>query len=231
LSASVISASKNVKASLDVPNLNAIILTNGLLRCNEFIRLQALAELAPLYHGPNQSVADSVEGRLEKSLKFEHRIEDTRSVRTVELRDTNVLLKGLKIDIVMSVAAILMGVSAIGLLSLLGMWNKLAYDFQVGNNQLMRVTVEGMGTDWVEAKSLDGKFRTTMGVDEFFSKCRNHPVIIQDHLRRILMLAVIIFVCAFLPSLSLTSGLREYWVNKKFRRLLALEEPVNAQAI
>jgi len=88
LSASVMSCSPHVKASLSVPYPNAIVLASGLLRCKEFIRFQALAELVTPEASAGPSVADSVERQLERSLRFEHRIQDTRRVRSVELGAT-----------------------------------------------------------------------------------------------------------------------------------------------
>ncbi len=228
LSASVIATSPDVRASLDVQNLNAAVLTSGLLRCKEFIRFQALAEMALPEATPGRSVAGSLEERLEGSLSFEHRIEDTRPVRSLELQETKHLSKQLKRYLLLPVAGLAVA-AALGVVFVLMGWpNRFVYDLKTGNNQPMPVTVEPRRGGLVRVESLDGKLKATMALDEFFSKSREHPVIVEDKSAVVGAVIALAVTYVLLPSLLAGVRFREYWVDKKLRRLLALDGPGDA---
>jgi len=227
LSASVIATSPDVKASLDVQNLNAAVLTSGLLRCKEFIRFQALADMALPEATPGRSVAGSLEERLEGSLSFEHRIEDTRPVRRVDLQASKRLKEVWRESafwgVMLLTAVVTMGIVR----AVVGPPKRFAYDLQIGNNQVARVLVHPSANGSVRAESIDGGFKATMALDEFFSRCKGRPVIVDDRFGFHLILAFFLsFTLAWL--LLSTFLVRDYFANKRIRRLLALDGPGDA---
>ncbi len=227
LSASVTATSPDVNASLNVQSLNAVVLTNGLLRCKEFIRFQALAEVGLPEATPGPSVAGSVEGRLERSLRFEHRIEDTRPVRSVELQVAKRLRESLRPSLFWAVMLLAMIVTLGIAYAVGGLPKTFVYQLQIGNNQVTRVMIHTRRDGSLRAKSLDGGFKATMAPDEFFSKCKGYPVMIDDKLALFMLLGYTLFI-ALAFFLLLGSALRDHWANKRIRRLLALDGPGDA---
>jgi hypothetical protein len=171
---------------------------------------------------------DSSEKRLETSLKFEHRIEDTRSVKTVELRDSRPLGKRPDRYVFMLVAGLDMVVLIIFLGGRLGMRSTFAYDLQTGDGKVVRVTARAL-RDSVKVESLDGKFKATMGAQEFSSRCTNHPVVIENPSEATFFLVGSTFLYIVVPSAVLGFRLREHLANKRLRRLLALDEAGDTQ--
>jgi len=227
LSASVISASSDVKASLAMPNANEIVLTNGLLRCNEFVRFQALAELAPQDQAVGKAGAGSLEERLEKFLKFEHRIEDTRAVRRVELRATKRLGSRVQFYILLLVLGTISSVGVIFLSGPLGLSKRFAYDLQIGTNQTARVTARARGES-VRVSSLDGTYAATLPIAEFNSRLLKPPVIVEDR-SWLSFLAFLIVLYVLVPGLVVSLALRNHFANKKLARLLGLDRPLDTQ--
>ncbi len=138
LNVKVVSASRDVKASLNIDQPSSMVLTSGLLRRNEFIRFQAMAELAPPERGPSQPDAISLEDRLESSMKFDHRIEGTRAVRSLELQGTERSSRRLKLYLGALACVLAAGV----IFAVWGIPSTFVYRLQVRNNETEFVTAD-----------------------------------------------------------------------------------------
>ena len=62
---------------------NSLVFTTGLFRCNEFIRLQAIAE-APIDAAARGKKNGTIEERLDNAISITHRIADTQKVGKLE---------------------------------------------------------------------------------------------------------------------------------------------------
>jgi hypothetical protein len=112
LTAKIISSSPDVKADLYQENKQNIIIKSGLLRCNENIRLQALAEVSPLSSTEKGIKHKSMSSRLEEAIRFSHRIANTRKIEKKEIRDTT-LHSAAENLLYSSVMAIILAVSLV----------------------------------------------------------------------------------------------------------------------
>jgi hypothetical protein len=83
LTAKIVGSSGNVKATIAIQD-NSLVFTTGLFRCNEFIRLQAIAE-TPIDAAAKDKKHETIEDRLEKAISITHRIADTQKVAKLEL--------------------------------------------------------------------------------------------------------------------------------------------------
>jgi len=88
LSATVISKSAEINAEFSGINSNYLTINTSMMRCDEFVRFQALADVK----GQDTNEID----RLEESLTFEHRIQDTQSMRVRTFDDPIRQLKRMK---------------------------------------------------------------------------------------------------------------------------------------
>ncbi len=230
LSASVVTASQNVKASVRVSEPCVITFDNGLLRRNEFIRFQAVAELAVPHSPSGRSVTGSPEESLKNSMKFDHRIEDTDSVKSFELWPTKGFGRRFGLYFTMVGAGlfvmILMGIAA----PKLAFFNAIACDFAVGDSKPMRVIVRDMRTDSVNVRALEGKFAATMTPAEFFARCRGNPMIVRDRTFTVAVIVATSLIYILLPSILICLRLRDYWTNRKLRQLLGLDSTQSVRA-
>ena len=81
LTAKVVSTSENVQASIHMVDDYCIQIKTSLLHCQEYVRVQALAEVPIELPEANESLDES----LMDSISFSHRIEDAGIIAKVEL--------------------------------------------------------------------------------------------------------------------------------------------------
>jgi hypothetical protein len=228
LSASVVTASQSVKASVRISEPGIITFDSGLLRRNEFIRFQGVAELAiPL---PALSAAGSLEEALKNSMRFNHRIEDTDPVESFDLWPEKGISKRFLAYLGMVTAGVIFLITLAVSTPRLGFFNTLACDLRIENNKSTRVIVREMLTDSVRVRALEGSFSARMTTAEFFSKCSGNPTVVRDRSRTVAAFAATSLVYVLLPSVLICFRLRDYLTNRKLRRLLGLEKVKSVSA-
>jgi len=95
LMAKVVSTSPNMEAKLSIESRQRLVVTAGLFRQGEFVRLQALASV-PLGEETGRTRQESPSARLEEALTFSHRIADTRDIDIKKLQDIEDLKRTVK---------------------------------------------------------------------------------------------------------------------------------------
>lgn len=219
LSTSVVSYSPDVKAKVEVVAENALELSGGLFRRKEYVRFQALAEMGP--PSPNGS-KDSAEKRVEKSLTFQHRIQDTRPVKAIELRGTEKLKPRIKREaILLGLAAVV--VAVVSILALHdGIGYVLAYQFDTGRGRAAEVAISGVRVDSVSVRALGGGYRATMPLGEFLSRREGVPTIERDR-TAYLLFAVAPFLYVLALGAPLLLRLREYRTQRRLMQFLGVD--------
>jgi hypothetical protein len=222
LSATVISRSRDVKASVKIVEPRSISFENGLLRRNEFIRFQALADMSN-----KGSDAEEASARREEyfkdSLHFDHRIQDTGSVKSFELLPSRSFVKRYRSLFVFIALGILFLIGYLIFYELHGFPSQLAYDFQVSKDEITRVYIKDIGSKAIKVKSVDGKFSATIPREEFFAKCQKPAVLVPDkyEILRVFIVMAVLYILG--PAVLLAVRMREHRANKRLRRLLGLD--------
>ena len=223
LSATVIEASQDVKARVQLSDPNAITFDTGLFRRNEFIRFQALAQLGNGVQTVEEAVLGHLEDRLKRSIFFDHRIQDTNTIKTLELRAPRTFRRRLRRYLLFTITGTLLVVAMTLSASFLGLWNKLAYDVQLGNGEITRVTVVRLRADSISVRSLDGKYKSTMTIGRFFSLCRGNPLVVRDSKEAAWMIGSTLFFYVFVPCLLIGLQMKSYFREKKLGGLLGVD--------
>jgi hypothetical protein len=223
LSPTIIGTSRGVNASLDQPHDTRLILKASLLRCKEFVRFQALAEVPPAASEERSAPRESSEKRFGSTLRFEHRIQDTQPVRRVVLGELEKTRKRLRLNMVLPGIGLVLVIIMSFFASRTGFFKQLAYQFQREPGKTVSVTVQMTGGPLLSVRSLDGSFRDRLPPQEFFQKCSGAPTVIEDRSGFVLVLCVVTVFYVILPSTIAIASLWQYRSEVRLRRILGAQ--------
>ncbi len=245
LTAKVISTSKDVKASIQIIDEQTLLVTNGLLRCKEFVQFQVLAEV-PVDDGSRKtnetkkpsfteqirmalsthshSKNSTIEQRLDHALKFSHRIEDTRQINTVELKEDERVKKRMKLFAIIPIVGLIACIAISSMYYFKAAPSIFVYSFLSDSTHVIPVMIKSLREKEVRLKSLDDSYDVTLSLDEFFARCKDHPSTTVDTSEAKFELTLLFVVYILLPGALLSLRYREYRFKRRLRLLLSQEE-------
>jgi hypothetical protein len=219
LTAIIVGTSPDVKASVATEE-HRLIFSTGLFRCSEFIRFQSVAEV-PVTAGLHTDTKITV--RLEKAIKIEHRIADTRPVAIIYLpnepagkrRVSRLVTLALTNTAIMVVMCVIFG------FYFGGMPGDLHFLVSGTNMPPTEVSLVPMSDGSVKVNGVNVKYRERLPVTTFFDKY--HPtakVVPAGELK--LMAGMLLFVCA-MPWVTCAAAYRDRRRGNKLRHLLVMD--------
>jgi hypothetical protein len=176
LSPTVISSSRDVTAGISSPKEREVTISFDLLRCNEYIRFQVLAEVPATSADKGSKQNDSLERRFDKALKFDLRIEETQGIRRVPLRNTS-RKPNVWIYRVMFLVGVALAVPSALVTFRSGYYKQLAFHFEQAPGRSTLVTVQPTGSS-LSVRSLDGSYHALMAPNDFLKKCSGSPTVV-----------------------------------------------------
>lgn len=220
LTAKVVSASDNVQADIQVKSDTAFVIRTGLVRCQEHIMIQALAEIPTEF----ADSGDGIDKELARSLRFQHRIEDAGKIYSVELQEEEAAKKRLKMVIIIPIVTILIVCISLGILWFRGVPITLAYTLSTAEGQEVLVSIESIKEGFIEVKGVEKDYEATFPFNEFFDHCLGRPTTIKDFGRNKFALYLLLIGYVFLPLLFLAFRYNRYRKNRSFRIMLSGEK-------
>jgi hypothetical protein len=176
LKAKMLSSSPDVNVNYELPNPQTLLFTWDLLKPNEYFRFYALAEIPAQDNAEKKPVSPST--ALRKNRVISHRISNLHSL---EIGEISVRWRPDRGKIVGWLIPVLGG---IGLIASLFIWpdvlNRVNYQIELNNGSKVVVTMQGKGHDLLILKEVGGHFRDEIKTDEFFTKYRVTPVIVES---------------------------------------------------
>jgi len=214
LTAKVTKTSDNVSVAIEKKDDQTIEIQTGLLRCGEFVRFQALAEV------PLKLAAETgIDELLAESVVFDHRIEDAKKISKVNLQKEEYGRKLLRLTITMSVIGILV---TLGIAVLF--WYKgfsLSYTIPDGKGQNILVSIKTLNENELIARGVGIDFQQKFKIDEFFGRCIGRPKTIRDLEKIKIPLMLLVFTYILVPLISCAATYYRYRKHKNFRMLLS----------
>lgn len=158
-----------IDAELRQVDDNTISISTGLFRCGEYVRFHALAQL------PDNADGDSNSKKLKKSIKFEHRITNTKNIDETEVQPKSaskkdLQRKGLPVLILFIVVVILTGFNLYK-----GLPKTMVYPYLISPNLIENVRVKITAEDTVKLTSIDSEFETEEKFTDFVTKINGSP--------------------------------------------------------
>jgi hypothetical protein len=220
LTAKIVGNSGNVKATIVIQD-NSLVFTTGLFRCNEFIRLQAIAEVPIDAAGEEKNV--TIEDRLDKAISIIHRIADTQKVAEIELPNKSSGKRRLKLYLGMSIGATVT-LAAMLYFSFFrgGLPADTHWIINDTNGVPHEITTTTRLNGIMSLKGVSDNFRRQVQVEEFYKLQPLKPKIVFP--KDLKLLGVTIFLYLFFPWGMCVYIYRERRRAEKLRLLLGIEE-------
>jgi hypothetical protein len=214
LTAKVISSSHNVNASIQIDSNGNLQVKSGLLRCREFIRFQALAEVPP-------DVERAADQQLIDALRFSHRIQDTRPIRTIELKESKRVKKRMRRFLVLPIISIFAVIGYIVHPNIATPTKHFAYKFKKDSVQTITVIAYPRTSSTVLVEDLDNfTYQKVISFDEFLRNCQGIPVIVERGGGWGFLLASFLLYVV-MPLFFFTPPLRDYLQNRQLSSMLS----------
>lgn len=220
ITAKLVAHSPKMQCSIDVKP-QALIFNTGLLRCNEYLRFEALAEV-PIKkkdeHNHNQDAGE----RLKKIIKFNHRIADTQKIISDELMPITRGKRQLKRF------ASMVGVAVLGLIVMVfipmiqGWPAKVQYRIPSESGEI-EVKADYKIDGNVRLKGIKQKdYKKIMSVEEFFNIPRLTPYLVPERERKIQFIVMSLYV--LLPLVMCIYAYREQRKARRLSKLLGVQQ-------
>ncbi len=221
LTAKVVSTSAKVQAQLAMLD-RSVVLETGLFRCREYIRFEALAEV-PTKDARDNDGAESIEKKLGKALKINHRIADTQKIKKKDLAPPYSQRRFKRRLAVLSVILV-MGVVLVTVICFRGLPGELRFLIPSGEGQTIEVRTLARADGTLRVKGVQDKtYRKRVPAEEFFKTPGIVPKIVTDPVFKFLMIGTVIMYIG-LPLLVGAVIYRVYRRDKKLRQLLSIPE-------
>lgn len=220
ITAKVISTSENVQSDITLRDERTLEVNNSLFRCKEYICFQALAEV-PSDEKNHQKDDMPIKEELGDSLSFSHRIEDTREIEKIELKEEGNITKRLKRYILYSIVGAIVFIVFLIVILIRGVPGQFVYSIKTDKNEIIKATVKPLQDNTVRVTGIDNPYNIIMPVNEFFANCKETPQIKTD--KWFAVAFIIMFGYVLIPLIMLIYRYREYKINKRLRRMLSFE--------
>lgn len=211
IDARVVETSPNVDASLTVENEHAITFEMGLLRCREFLKFQALAEV------PSAGPGASSGRRLHKSLAFIHRIADTGAISTSVLPGEVSNRRRIQ-----RWAPVLTATVVIIVILVTICWSglpvKTNYEITLDSGGTTEVSVKRSVLGTLHVKGVDDGLRMVVPAKEFFSRDDLRPILKDEMSDKIFLRCLMPLLLLMLAAMAVS----EYVDLRKARNLRKL---------
>lgn len=176
LSAKVIKASTDLVVTLIKTDDRSLEVQSDLIRCGEFIRFQALAEMPKLREHPPS-----------KLLSFDHRIEDTQEIRSIRFKSEEITWKSMFLPLSL-LLGILVGI-ATNIYTFRDeffprkassspediSFHEFAFMFHTANDKTIKVFALPLSDSRISVQAVDGSFSNDLPKDEFLSRIIGPP--------------------------------------------------------
>lgn len=211
LAAKIVSSSPDVKSSVKISSDTSLMFDFGLFRCNEYIRFEALAEVP-------------TGAQLHNSLKFTHRIADTKRVDTKVLSGTKNPYGNSAVKFIGIVVTIAGFISAL-LTFAPSSQQQLKYFLKTDSDKSIEVKFTPINKDTLKVEGVSEKYSDQVLTNELFSKLQLEPkVIIKSNRSKVqtFIISFLLFsgIILIIPSIEYI----DYKQSKNIRRLLAIEK-------
>jgi len=216
LTGKIVATSPNIKTTIDVRD-DRLSFDTGLLRCGEYVRFEALAEV-PLENAEHRASTRSIGRMLSSALKITHRIADTQKVLTTVLSEVSF---GSSFSWVFGIMLILLVSGGIGysVYSHFQGWPaKANFIMFADNGNTIEVKIEPRMNGMVRVQGVDDKqFENTLPVKQFFSTEGLQPKLVRDR-----ELYFPYFMLLSITILTLLFSIFAYRRDRKVKRLRQL---------
>ena len=200
---------------------NSLVFTTGLFRCNEFIRLQAIAE-APIDAAAGGKKNVTIEDRLDNAISITHRIADTQKVRKLELPNKRLSKHRVSRYFAMAIVATVIITALCGLF----LWGGVPAETHFVVNDTNGVPHEVKATPRlngsVTLKGVGDGFRQQITLDEFWRMQPIKPRVVFPSELKFMSGVVLLYVIG--PWAMCGFAYREQRRANKLRLLLGIEE-------
>jgi RNA-binding protein YhbY len=202
-----------VKAQLELKDDNTISIETGLFRRGECVRFHALAQL------PDNEDGDSNSKRLNDSLKFDHRITNTKNINETEVKPKKASNKELKRRGIPFLILFILLAGAMSFLAYTGLPKIMVFPYQVETTVVENVKVKITHEELVKVSSISSDFERKESFSEFINKVTGAPSLnkAEFEISMILMFSIQILVLLFIPGFATYEYIRN-------RRLLKIIE-------
>jgi hypothetical protein len=223
LSSSAVSATPDIQATIHQTSNSILTLSTSLLRCKEFIRFQALAEVPPVPPGSMSMPKDSSETRLETALEFDHRIQDTQPIRRTEVGETSHLRKRLRVYLAIPILglAFMMAFAFVAVYE--DSTKRFAYELDNGLGNSIIVKAWPTRSGQVSVTRLDQNTKSKMPLEAFLAKCHKMSVV-DDRRSLVWPIVFTLAIYVLIPLAHAGYRLHEYRTTKRLRRTLGWED-------
>ena len=219
LNAKVVSSSPDVHGTVML-GPQAIQFDLGLLRCKEFVRIEALAEVPQPSKGNVPS--DDPEDLLRKAIRLSHRIADTQKVIVTDLPPATRAKRRFKI--LLSLALLMLAtVFAFTLIWHFSGWPaQMRYNIRMQEGQSVTVKASVKTNGKVKVRGvLDKSFKKTMAIQEFVDSARVSSTLIVDPEVKAILIVGAIYV--LFPLVFCLYSMREQRRARLLRDLLSMD--------
>lgn len=159
----------NVVAELRKIDDETISISTGLFRCGEYVKFHALAQL------PDNADGDSNSQKFKKSIKFEHRITNTRNINETEVQSISSSKKNLKRRGLPFLLLFIMVAGMAVSIIYKGIPKTMVYPYLVSENLTEKVRVKTTSEETVEISSIESEFETEEKFTDFVTKINGSP--------------------------------------------------------
>lgn len=219
ITAKVISFSENVIAEIHLLDETNLVLNNGLFRCKEYIRFQALVEVPG--NEEDRKEIQSIKEKIGDYLIFSHRISDTRQINKIELKEEESISKRLKRFIMLTIFGSVAALTLVTFVLIKGLPGEFVYSIKNEKNELINVTATPLQNHTIKVEGIDKPYSIIMPEESFFSQCVGNPKIIDKPQFYLILSAILSYILA--PLCILIFYYWKYRANKKLRRMIMLE--------
>lgn len=224
LSAKVISASSHLKTDIIVSEKN-INISIELFRCNEFIRLEALAEV-PIAKTKNGKKTIGLEAKLEKVIRINHRIADTQKVLIKDFPDPQKGYRALKGLLIPIVFVVIIGIGISISYYFKGWPVKTHYIMQNEKGVDTEVAISTIHNNIITIKGVkDKKFRIIMPKDDFLNQQKIKPILVLEYKIKYFLIMLGFYI--LITIIPLILEYKEQREGRKLRKLLSISQKNN----
>jgi hypothetical protein len=194
LAAKIIDVSENVTADIAVEP-EQLLFTTGLLRCREYFRFEAIAEV-PIAEPGNFS--QSIESHLIAGLNPDHRIADVGKIRTIYLPLERNIKWRFRHRLIAPSAMIAIAIVLYTILFWIGFPAKTNFMMPQSDGKLIEVSVKPRCDGSIRIRSMDNTVDDRMPAQQFFSRNDIEVKIVPDPRFKIII-AIIFFGYIVVP--------------------------------
>ena len=201
-----------VKATLEQIDETKISISTGLFRCGEYVRFHALAQL------PDTEDGDTNSKRFKNSLKFEHRITNTKNIDETETQPKQASKKALKRKGIPFLAMLILMCALFGFTLYLGFPKVMVYKYAITESTYEQVKVKVTSDDTIKITSIDSEYEAEEPFPEFVKKLNGAPSLSKsnENLSFFIMAAIQLLLIGGMLAMQVF----EYLRNRRLLKIL-----------